>query len=1731
MKTRFLTLFSAFALMGNFALGQNVGIGTNTPLEKLHVAGSLRVDDLQTAAPAAATTDKVVWVDANGKAYSFPAGAAGKILGVNGAGVLAWLNPGVANTLNNGQIWIGDATNTPVAQTASGDALIDNAGVITIQDNAVDGTDISISAESNGSLMYFDGTDWVNLGVGTAGQILSISGGIPTWVNPAAAPTTGDLTTTTSGVTVTGGTGAVLGAGTTVNVATNALGQNGLVTAPTAGNALQVWGTDALGNPGWVAVSTLLATNDVLAGAGNNAVSITNGTNQVVGATDLTVNVATNALTQDGVVIGTTATNITDVWGTDAAGVPAWRDPNALLNKNDLVAGVGNNAVSITNGTGQIVGGVNATVNVATNALNQAGVVTGTTGANANQVWGTDALGNPAWITPTNDDWHLIGNTTTNDPAAPATYGTSTIAAGENYLGTTDAQDLVLGTNAIERLRVKQTTGYVGLGTAAPITTLHVNRVDDANKAAAYGFASQTTAGADYQNIGVQGSGSGFGGWGYGIGVAGLALGDVSNGAWRAVGVYARYGTTLPAYTWLGTDLPNTALYTDGGGLAPAALFTNGNVGITGTTANPTADSKLDVYGDLALREGTALALAAGNNNNVAIAGEQSHYRITGPAAAFTVTGFTNGNNGQVLNVINATTQTMTLANANAGSTATNQLQTGSSNVNIAAGGAASFIYNSTLTRWVLTGTSGAIDGTDWKTLGNAGTNAATNFVGTTDAVDFVTRTNNTEKMRVTSGGNVGIGTTSPFASLHVNTNGGMIGIAAEGNSTVGTWFSLGNTDPSGRWFQFISTSAANGEGPGKLILTRGAAVGTTSGLFMTFDHASLKVGIGTTAPSAKLDMISINNWDVVNTAGDFRIGNGTNDFRVGVAQGGAGTGDVYMNAAGGTKRIFIGGGTNTTLVTVDGTNNNVGLSIPGGNGTASKLDINGDLALREGTAIAVAAGANALTLAGENSHYRLTGAAGAFNINTIAGGNDGQLLTLINATGQTMTLNNNNAADGILTGNGVNMVSNGTGNSSVTMMYNATLARWVVTSASGMLEGNAWNLTGNAGTSAATNFVGTTDNVDFVTRTNNTEKMRVTNAGRVGIGTASSAIGTTYGFEKLKLAGDANINDVELEAIGAGGFGPFIVFAKSNGTYSTGTRTIVNNGDQIGNFQYNAYDGTAYRPAAHIIVRVDGVPGANDIPTRMDFYTSPDGSAAATQRLSITNAGNIGIGTTAPDASALLQVSAINKGVLIPNIALTATNAAGPITAPATSLLVYNTATAGAGATAVTPGHYYNAGTGAAPDWRRFATGNTGWNVGGNYLTATSIFGSLSNDAIDIYTNNTFRGRMNNTDGEFSWGATNSPYTGDALCGVGTAALPFALNGYSANDGSAVWGEILTGNTTNFSATNGLYYGTGTGAGIYGEYLGTNTSNTRSGVYGVTTTTATGGAGTIGYHGAASGNQHMGVLGYYNGAAFGIGVYGIGFGGGLITGNNDIAVVGWRANNQNYSGYFNGNHVIANGTKSASVPTTQGNQLLYVMESPEVWFEDFGSANLVNGEATIILDDLFMETVLIDEKHKMHVFIQVNGECEDVYVTKGTNSFTVKEKNGGASNVEFSYRIVAKRYHFADHRFGNDPVWGKGDTRQYSQKAPTRPIDYDEAVKMDEEQKRNWKPTPMPEGFKYLGLPNEKREAQAERPASSRRDIAPNPAPVPTSLPKSIQKTGNEPIQAEPLDISRERK
>jgi len=57
----------------------------------------------------------------------------------------------------------------------------------------------------------------------------------------------------------------------------------------------------------------------------------------------------------------------------------------------------------------------------------------------------------------------------------------------------------------------------------------------------------------------------------------------------------------------------------------------------------------------------------------------------------------------------------------------------------------------------------------NWSLTGNTGTDSALNFIGTADGKPLSMRTNNAERLHISSNGNIGIGTSTPSATLEVN--------------------------------------------------------------------------------------------------------------------------------------------------------------------------------------------------------------------------------------------------------------------------------------------------------------------------------------------------------------------------------------------------------------------------------------------------------------------------------------------------------------------------------------------------------------------------------------------------------------------------------------------------------------------------------------------------------------------------------------------------------------------------------------------------------------------------------------------------------------------------------------------------------------------------------------------------------------------------------------------------
>ena len=77
---------------------------------------------------------------------------------------------------------------------------------------------------------------------------------------------------------------------------------------------------------------------------------------------------------------------------------------------------------------------------------------------------------------------------------------------------------------------------------------------------------------------------------------------------------------------------------------------------------------------------------------------------------------------------------------------------------------------------------------------------------------------------------------------------------------------------------------------------------------------------------------------------------------------------------------------------------------------------------------------------------------------------------------------------------------------------------------------------------------------------------------------------------------------------------------------------------------------------------------------------------------------------------------------------------------------------------------------------------------------------------------------------------------------------------------------------------------------------------------------------------------------------------------------------------------------------------------------------EDFGEAQLVNGEASVSIESTFAST--IDRSRSYLVFVTPEGDCNGLYVTgKSAGGFIVRELRNGHSSLAFQYRIVGHPY------------------------------------------------------------------------------------------------------------------
>ena len=327
--------------------------------------------------------------------------------------------------------------------------------------------------------------------------------------------------------------------------------------------------------------------------------------------------------------------------------------------------------------------------------------------------------------------------------------------------------------------------------------------------------------------------------------------------------------------------------------------------------------------------------------------------------------------------------------------------------------------------------------------------------------------------------------------------------------------------------------------------------------------------------------------------------------------------------------------------------------------------------------------------------------------------------------------------------------------------------SKWVAFSGNGSTN---WSLSGNAGTTAGTNFIGTTDAVDFVTKANNTELIRASSTGNVGINNASPAA-------KLDVAaGTTTVNTVVNSTGSINDFLQFNVQNTSSGTHAqSGYSSTADNGSATTGFAWMGINNSNFNyPTTY------NIGGNNDVSflgSGQDMYLANANNSKSiifstgksttpffNECMRITNAGNVGINNASPVSK--LDVAA---GTTTVN---TVVNSTGSIN----DFLQFNVQNTSTGTNAQS-GYSATADNGTSTTgfvWMGINNSNfnypTAYNIGGN--NDVSFLGSGQ----DMYVAN-----ANNTKSIiFSTGKSTTPYFNERMritnagnVGIGTNAIP----------------------------------------------------------------------------------------------------------------------------------------------------------------------------------------------------------------------------------------------------------------------------------------------------------------------------------------------------------------------
>ncbi len=154
-----------------------------------------------------------------------------------------------------------------------------------------------------------------------------------------------------------------------------------------------------------------------------------------------------------------------------------------------------------------------------------------------------------------------------------------------------------------------------------------------------------------------------------------------------------------------------------------------------------------------------------------------------------------------------------------------------------------------------------------------------------------------------------------------------------------------------------------------------------------------------------------------------------------------------------------------------------------------------------------------------------------------------------------------------------------------------------------------------------------------------------------------------------------------------------------------------------------------------------------------------------------------VGINTTSPHSSAILDITSSNKGVLFPRVSLQGSYDTSTVSSPAIGLLVYNTSSSGG----LTTGYYYWNGI-----WTPLSGGSAGsdnWSLNGNSTSASNFIGTTNYQSLYFRVNNTAVGRIHPGGGiGFGFGSNATANNSIAIGNNASTSQTAVALGYLAN-------------------------------------------------------------------------------------------------------------------------------------------------------------------------------------------------------------------------------------------------------------------------------------------------------------------------------------------------------------